>query len=225
MTFSNSSFHIKNLQQECVENFSQVSSAMVYNNFIKNTSTVPHSQNKWVEYYPFLDGVDWKSIYLLASRIVIDTYLITLQFKILHRVLVCNDKLYQWKIKDSPECSMCPQIENLEHYFYYCCDTRYFWDQIENWLSKLFSSSFKFTILNVLLGVINFDTNHYHAINYVILVGKYFICQSKKKERDLFFFNFLHTLKCKLKIDEIVYIQRNRKDLFVKQFSILTNNL
>ena len=71
----------------------------------------------------------------------------------------------------------------------------------------------------------NFDTNHYHAINYVILIGKYYICQSKKKGKDLFFLNFLHTLKCKLKVDEIVYDQRDKKDLFVKRFSISMDNL
>ena len=68
---------------------------------------MPVSQNKWVEFYPFLEGVDWKNIYLLPSKTVIDTYLVTLQFKILHRVYACNYKLFQWKIKDSPECFVC----------------------------------------------------------------------------------------------------------------------
>ena len=207
------------------EDFSKVSSAQVYKYFIGSTSSVPVSQNKWVEHYPFLDCIDWGNIYPLASKIVLDTYLITLQFKILHRVYACSEKLFQWKIKDSAECLVCHQIDNLEHYFYYCCDTLHFWNQIENWLSNLFASSVKLTVLNVLLGVLNFEPDHFHAINYVILIGKYFICQSKKNQKDLFFYNYLCTIKSKLNIDKRVYFQSNRQEVFAKRFSILTDNL
>ena len=147
---------------------------------------MPVSQNKWVEFYPFLECVDWKNIYLLPSKTVIDTDLITLQFKILHRVYACNYKLFQWKIKDSPECFVCQLIDNLEHYFFYCRDNKYFWNQVEKWLSNLFSVSVNLTVLEVLLGVVNFDAHYCHAVNYVILMGKYFMCKSKKKQKDFF---------------------------------------
>ena len=120
---------------------------------------------------------------------VIDTYPITLQFKILHRVYACNYKLFQWKIKDSPECFVCQQIDNLEHYFFYCHNTKCFWNQVDKWLCNLFSMSVNLTVLEVLLGVVTFDTNYY-AVNYVILMGKYFICKSKKKQKDYFFIIF-----------------------------------
>ena len=99
---NNKTTYNKNLPKECIANFSKMSSAQV-----------PVSQNKWVEFYPFLEGVDWKNIYLLPSKTVIDTYLITLQFKILHRVYACNYKLFQWKIKDSPECFVSQQLNSM----------------------------------------------------------------------------------------------------------------
>ena len=221
----NKSFMNTYLPLKCIEDFSKVSSAQVYKYFINSTSNTPLSQNKWVEHYPFLDSIDWGNIYLLASKTVQDTYLITLQYKILHRVYACSEKLFQWKIKDSPECFVCNQVDNLEHYFYYCGDTLHFWNQVENWLNDLFATSVKLTVLTVLLGVLNYEPDHFHAINYVILIGKYFICQSKKNQKDLFFYNYLYTLKSKLDIDKTVYFQNNRQEVFANRFSILSDNL
>ena len=87
---NNETAYNKNLPKECIANFSKISSAQVYKYYIYSTFVMPVSQNKWVEFYPFLEGVDWKNIYLLPSKTVIDTYLVTLQFKILHRVYACQ---------------------------------------------------------------------------------------------------------------------------------------
>ena len=87
---------------------------------------------------------------------------------------------------DLPECLVSQQIDNLEPYLFYCCDTKYFWNQVDKWLSNLFSIFVNLTVLEVSLGVVIFDTYYYHSVNYVILMGKYFICKSKKKQKDLF---------------------------------------
>ena len=82
------------------------------------------------------------------------------------------------------------QIDNLEHYFFYCRDTKYFWNQVEKWLSNPFSISVDLTVLEVLLGVVNFDAHYCYTVNYVIPMSKHFICKSKKKQKDLFFIIF-----------------------------------
>ena len=120
---------------------------------------------------------------------------------------------------------MCQQIDNLEYYFLYCHDTKYFWNQVEKWLCNLFTISVNLKVLGVLLGVVNFDVHYCHVINYVILMGKYFIYKSKKKQKDLFFYNFQYTLRSRLQIDEKVYVQQGRLDLFEKKFGILLDNL
>ena len=62
--------------------------------YVKAFDNTPTSQHKWVEYYPFLEMNDWKQIYLLPSKLVSNSYLINLQFKIIHRFFNCNYKLY-----------------------------------------------------------------------------------------------------------------------------------
>ena len=82
--------------------------------------------------------------------------------------------------------------DNLEYYFFYCHFVKHFWDQVENWLFSKFQIRIKFTALEVLLGV---NTNHfYFPVNYIILIGKYFIYKCKKMTENCFNC-FLYTLK------------------------------
>ena len=72
---------------KCFSNIQTVKNSQIYKYFVTQKIITPVSQNKWVEYYPFLEHVDWKKIYMLCFKIVKDTYIIqTMQFKILHRV-------------------------------------------------------------------------------------------------------------------------------------------
>ena len=119
-------------------------------------------------------------IYSLPSKIVKDSYLISFQFKIIHRIFNCNYKLFVWKIKESPQCPICQHIDNLEHYFYYCESSKLFWVQVETWLKEKLLVNFDFTVLEILLGAINIDKRLFHTINYIILHGKYFIKECKK---------------------------------------------
>ena len=106
------------IPQLCLKNIAKVNSKQVYMHKIKLTNKTPASQNKWVEYYPFLEAINWKKIYLLPFQIARSTLLITFQFKIIHRIFNCHYNLFNWKILDSPECSVCTKIDNIEHFFF-----------------------------------------------------------------------------------------------------------
>ena len=120
-----------------------------------------------------------------------DTYIITLQYKILHRVFASNYKIYIWKIKESPECWFCSNFsDNLEHFFYYCPITKQFWDSLKTWLTVPVPFKIELAVLEVLLGVVNINKyyikKYYSVVNYVILIEKYFICTKKKKNSEHF---------------------------------------
>ena len=116
---------------------SKVKSAEVNAYLNRSLASNSNSQDKWIEFYPFLEGIDWKNIYQLPYKILLDSYLIILQYKIMHRVSTCNLNLHKWGIKPTPDCILCGQIDNLEHYFYYCKEVNTFWIQISDWLSTL----------------------------------------------------------------------------------------
>ena len=129
---------VSHVQTLCRKTLNKINSQQIYCQFINDLYQTPASQNKWVEYCPFLDTIQWKQFYLLPSKIIRDTYLLSLQYKIIHRVFNCRHKLFLWKIIDSPNCLECEKIDNLEHFFYYCESSKRFWICLENWLSTIF---------------------------------------------------------------------------------------
>ena len=163
--------------------YSQINSKQVYMHKIKLMNKTPASQNKWVEYYPFLEAINWKKIYLLPFQIARSTLLITFQFKIIHRIFNCNYNLFNWKILDSPECSVCTKIDNIDNFFFYCDQSMFFWTQVEKWLSENIDYTYSFTVLEVLLVCINCNKYFFYIINSVILIGKYFIKTCKQKTK------------------------------------------
>ena len=211
--------------QLCLNNISKVQSKQVYVHIIKANAITPTSQNKWVEYYPFLETICWKKVYLLPFEIANSSYLITFQYKIIHRIFNCNYNLFVWNILDSPACSLCNQIDNIEHYFFYCHQSKFFWTQLEKWLSENSNETFKFTVLEVLLGSVNCNKFSYHMINTVILIGKYFIKLCKTNHNDMFFNAFLHTLKYFLTIEKNIYSAKNILPIFNERYIALFDKL
>ena len=213
------------IQSQCLNNLSKISSQQIYCQYIKELYHTPTSQNKWIEYYPFLEQINWKLLYLLPGKIVKATNLLNLQYKILHRVFNCNYKLFLWKIADSPDCSECGKVDNLEHFFFYCESSRQFWTRLENWLSDIFSKSIRLTILEVLLGCINVDKIHFYIMNYSILHGKQFIDKCKKSQKDIYWCHFCRTLKSNLVVDHLSYIKRGKEKTFVHNYGKLLEKL
>ena len=123
---------------------------------------------------------------------------------------------------ESPECCFCSNFsDNLEHFFYYCPITKQFWDSLKTWLTVLVPFKIELTVLEVLLGVVNIDRKYYSVVNYVILIGKYFICKSKKNNKDLFFQNFLKSLKYKINLELGAYISQDRTAAFKDRYGVL----
>ena len=90
----------------------------------------------------------------------------------------------------------------------------HFWRQVENWLSNITASKVKLTVLEVLLGFLNFDSDFYYAINYVIIIAKFYLNKAKKNGKQIFFLYFLYTLRDKLILEEKVYIKQDRSKVF-----------
>ena len=184
----------KKILEKCLVDISKVKSAEVNTYLNRSLASNSNSQGKWIEFYSFLEGIDWKNIYQLPYKILLYSYLITLQYKTMHRVFTCNLNLHKWGINHLLTVS-CGQIDNLEHYFYYHKEVNTFWIQISDWLSTLFNISVNFAVLDILLGLINYTPKHFYLINYVILTGKYFIAKCKRNGSNLFFNDYKYTLK------------------------------
>ena len=213
------------IQKLCLYDLQKVKTQQVYCQLVKDLYQTPKSQDKCIEYYPFLEHIDWRDIYLLPNKIAKATYLTGLQYRILHRIFNCNYKLFLWGIKDSPVCPECNMTENMEHYFYYCETAKIFWGKIETWVNNIFSVNLKLTILDILLGCLNINKNTFYAINSIILYGKYFINRCKQENKSLSWEYFQRMYKNHISANYFAYIQEGNERVFKDKFGLLIDKI
>ena len=101
-------------------------------------------------------------------------------------------------------CESCQSVDNIEHYFYYCQDVIAFWENVSEWLAVNMNISKAFTVLEVLLGLINLNPKFFYVVNLVVLLGKQFISRCKRNKKIILFTVYLDLIK-----DTLVVMEQN----------------
>ena len=197
------------------KNIKQITSKIIYQKLISDTICLPTSINKWIEQFPFMEECDWNKIFMLPFRITKEAYLQSFQYKILNRILNCNDKLHTWKIKTSNKCEYCDQIDTIEHHLFWCRSTQEFWNKVQKWVKNNLDTSLKLTVCEIIFGICIENNDSFDMINFIILIGKNFINKSRSNGDALYFIKFLSVLKDKL--EYINYI-KNANDEVLKDW-------
>ena len=80
-----------------------------------------HQERKWNELFkdPFLMTRETKSQ--------------TFQYKIIRRIIDCNEKLYHMKIRTTPTLSKCDELDDIIHFFVLCPETYSFCLSLYRW--------------------------------------------------------------------------------------------
>ena len=79
------------------------------------TATCIH---KWNEMHQRQEE-QWADIFTRTFKVVRETKLQSFQFKLIHRIITCNKKkLHDMKIKVSPQCSYCDDIDDISHFLF-----------------------------------------------------------------------------------------------------------
>ena len=177
-----------------------VTSKNIYIKTILGNIQPPTVVDTWINIYPFLEVVEWPNIFTLASKITGEPYLQSLQYKVINRILNCNDKLYKWKIVQTPLCNSCKVNDTIEHHLFSCRDSKKLWDGIENWLRDNLSIGYKLTECEILFGIPISNTVDLDIMNFLILMGKQYINKQKTGKKEIYFFEFLNQIRSKLEI-------------------------
>ena len=151
-----------------------------------------------------------KEIYSLAFNVTLDTNLRVFQYKLLNRIIFTNDKLFKFKLLDSPSCTCCEtNEESLEHLLFSCKITEFFWKEVLSWLAILKNERVDFSLIDVLFGKFNI-VEDFIVINHILLLAKFYIYRSKLNNTK----PSLEVFKAKLKATlntEFVIAKRNGK--------------
>ena len=135
---------------------------------IKIISERKKSYFKWESEYFFAD-FDWDRINIIPYECTSDTYLQSIQYKIIHRYFPCKYQLNTWNMEDSTKCTYCQEIDTLSHYFVECESVCGFWNSLKAWFLRTFEFCINFTVLDILLGIPNHGKNKdIDILNFVI---------------------------------------------------------
>ena len=152
------------------------------------------------------------------------TFIQSLQYKILHRYVNCNLNLYNWKIINSPLCDRCGMIDTIEHFYYECDQYVQFWNNIRIWITQITNININFTVLEVLLGIVQ-KNDHAILCNYIILHGKKYIYCCKQQEKDVSVIEFLNKLKSEIYTEREISISNNSLIHFEDVFGEIYDSL
>jgi hypothetical protein len=196
------------------------------NKYFPNKS--PTCIGRWESLYE-IDPNIWPSLFLAPFTSCRETYLQSFQFRIIHRILPCNEWLFIRKVVTSNICSyeFCKEknIDTIRHYLITCPPVTIFWENFVRWWNQLdYSKLNPLVEENIILGFPCF-TPEDQVLNFCIIVAKYYIYCSKRHQRNIFIIEFLAIVKNKLAVEEKISIQNNNQEHFRATWSLLYNKL
>ncbi len=155
----------------------KATSKEVYQALIKNKQA-PQCQKKWDEY--FNDSLDWKLIWTTAKHKSVDKRLCDLNWKILHRAINTNSRLFRLNIIDKPDCDICKDVqEDLLHCIASCPHAFHLWLYVGEILSKFLGTTIVVDIKTIVLGFYELQNINYQIANFCLSAAKSAIWNSR----------------------------------------------
>ena len=100
------------------------------------------------------------------------------QYRLMHRILGINSKLYKWKIKDSPLCDLCKkEQETYSHLFCKCEKVQSLWKGIEEWTQQNTGLRLETTPTTIIFGTFNT-----RVLDLILNATKFYIYYCKMKK-------------------------------------------
>ena len=136
---------------------------------------------------------DWKSIYLLPTRVTLDANLRMFQYKLSNNVLYLKNILFRFRKVDSPFYSYSNEGEETPlHLFHSSLKTKQLWNKLRQYFSQFINIPHS-TPWSSVLGI--FDNNqHSELTNHLLLIFKFYI-YSARNTKQLSFDNLKITIK------------------------------
>ncbi len=111
-----------------------------YWHLINSTNHNPRSKLTWSKTFKDLSNPEeiiWKNIYNMLFKTVRETKIQTIQYRIIHRIIPCNECLHNIKIRDNNKCNCGRGIDTISHFFITCPQNKIFWKSLSTWWNNL----------------------------------------------------------------------------------------
>ena len=160
-------------------------SKIVYEELRDRMVTPPTAQLNFNAYFVY-DTLEFKKIYNLPYRVILDTKTRESQYKLLNRCLVTNAFLtFLCKIGTipSPACSLCGESdESIEHLFPSCHYSKNFWAAVIKWLDDHKVKIENLSGKDILFGIIGGEDEIF--VNHILLPAKQYLYSCRQQRQD-----------------------------------------
>ena len=90
-----------------------------------------------------------------------------------HRTIPCRKKLFEQRIVDSKDCTVCGVVDNLQHFLFECEYVKQFWTMLKTWLYENLEYELELAVKNILFGLSG-EGETITVLNYVVIHAKYY---------------------------------------------------
>ena len=192
---------------------SKVNAKMIYWKFLNEKAKTPTAQ-KYIQKKLERSDIEWSSVYSKIYESTIDTKLRAFQFKILNNCLYLNQKLFLFKLVESPKCSFCfEKNETIDHFFIECAETKNNYLKVRNWLKR---AQINFPDLNLENVLIGYKGNSFE--NFLFILWKFVLYNSRIKQKSPLLSDFQSIVKHYEKIEYIIAKKKSKLPCHLKKY-------
>ena len=167
-----------------------------------------------------LSDIDLTKVYELSFKITSETYLRSLQYKILNFIVYDNSTLKRIGIVDSDLCSFCQSDkDSIKHMLFHCPKVGNFWKQIQIELKIITKQDHLLSEKTVFIGTLDTTIKNYIFVNYYILEAKAYIYSCKRKIHPPNIICFKEIIKEKCEIEKYIAFKKGAQRKFNKKWS------
>ena len=141
-------------------------------------------------------------------------------FNFLHRNVPYQSRLYNMKIKNSPDCNVCKCKESIVHLYWDCPSTKRLWERLKNLIEKNSGICFNLDKEKCLLGTGIWYSTRKKEVQYMLcILTKHYIhlckcCEDSTKNTaglELY-------LKSKLKLEHMISLEKGTQNWFTEKW-------
>ena len=189
----------------------------VYQLMLKTNEIVEKQQLKWQETMEMEISIDDIHKGNNSARLTKIAKYSSFQFRLMHRIIFLNDRLYHCKLSDTQSCQFCNcHKENYKHLFVECQFIKKIWTDLIKWVKLQDLIDPEINYKNVIFNTIVQDP--FHFANLVCLIFKTMIYIAKCKKESITYQQVICELKFIKELDKRLCTNKKSKDKFRKKW-------
>ena len=181
---------------------------------ISNKAQLPNNAYKLKHEFKLSED-DLKLVFTLPHKVALEPYVKAFQYKVLNSILYTNTKLYKIGYTEQDKCTFCnTEPETLHHFLFHCPHSNLFWKDCEQYVFAITKQNKVLNLQDIIIGSI--DSSSCPLLNYLILIGKLYLWDCRRKRLLLCIEGFKFKLKMKYQIEKYIYTKNNNLSTFYK---------